>query len=59
MAADTQSFEVKANVNSVEIAVGERLVRLEDGKPYATKDPEEIRALEAHPSVKTADKGRG
>lgn len=55
MAADKHGFEVKAHVNSVEVAVGDKLVRLESGAVYETADQEEIRALDAHPSVKTAD----
>lgn len=56
MAAEKTVYELKANFNSAEVAVGERLVRLEEGKQHATNDPAEIRALEDHPAVKHAEK---
>lgn len=57
MARDKQAFEVKAHVNSVELAVNnrEKLLRIEAGDRYETDHPDEINALADHPSVKTAD----
>jgi hypothetical protein len=51
------SYEVKANVNSFEMALGDKLVRIEDGKPYETSDPHEQAALDDQPSIKRGEKG--
>lgn len=55
MAAEKKAFELKANFNSMEVAVDTRLIRIEEGDTYETKDPDEIRELENHPAVKAAD----
>lgn len=55
MAAEKKAFELKANFNSVEVAVDTRLIRIEEGDTYQTNDPDEIRELENNPAVKTAD----
>lgn len=55
MAAEKQGYELKANYNSVEIAVDTRLVRIESGDVYETKDDDEIRELDQHPAVKAAE----
>lgn len=58
MAAEKNAYELKANFNSAEVAVGDKLVRIEDGV-YETSDPDEIRALDDHPAVKAAEKKGG
>jgi hypothetical protein len=63
-AQDKQAFQLKANFNSVEIAVDRivrgdtretRLIRVGEGDTYETTDPDEIRELERHPAVKAAE----
>jgi hypothetical protein len=53
-----QGYELKANFNSAEVAVGDKLIRLEEGKGYETSDPAEQGALDNLPSVKRAEKGK-
>ena len=50
------AFELKTPYNSAEVAVGDRLVRLDSDKPYETTDADEVRALDQHPAVKRAGK---
>lgn len=54
MAAEKKAYELKAHFNSAEVAVGEKLVRIEDGV-YETSDIDEQRALDDHPAVKAAE----
>jgi hypothetical protein len=57
MASDKQAYELKANVNSAETAVGSKLIRLDrdkdGGERYETKDPAEILALDNWDAVKS------
>jgi phage gp46-like protein len=56
MASDKQAYELKANVNSAETAVGSKLITLDREKGterYETKDPAEILALDNWDAVKS------
>jgi hypothetical protein len=64
MAVEKQAFQLKANFNSVEIAVDRivrgdtretRLLRIDGTDTYETADPDEIRELEQNPAVKAAE----
>jgi hypothetical protein len=45
-------FELSGDVNSVEVAWGHELIRLESGKTFSTDDPALAAWLEEHPDVK-------
>ncbi len=53
--AEKTTFECKAGVNAVEVAVGEKLYRVEPDKPLTVGDPQVIRALAENDGVKVAD----
>lgn len=52
-----KSYELKADFNSAEVAVGDKLIRLEKGDKYETSDPAEQNALSEFPATKEVTKG--
>jgi hypothetical protein len=51
-AREPRAYELLEEFNSAELAVGERLVRIEQGERYETDDPNEIAALDVYRAVK-------
>jgi hypothetical protein len=49
-----KAYELEPGLNGGEIAVGDHLLTLEQGRPYETDHPDEQRALEAWPRVREA-----
>jgi hypothetical protein len=50
------TFEVHADKNGASVVVGDKELRLEQGKPYETSNHAEQLALSRHPFVKLAEK---
>jgi hypothetical protein len=57
MASEKHAYELKAHLNSAEIAVGDKLIRFDSDKHYETSDPSEVRALDEFHAVKAVEAG--
>ncbi len=55
MATEKKAYELKANVQSAQIATGTKLITFEEGKVYETSNLAEQADLDAFDAVKAAE----
>jgi ABC-type uncharacterized transport system ATPase component len=59
VAAEKKAYELKANVQSAQIQLGNKLIVFEEGRVYETADRVEQQDLDAFDAVKVAEPKKG